>query len=366
MDYDLQKIASQFQFEGLLKSVELFGSGHINDTFRVICDKDNTIQYFILQRINHNVFKNPSQLMDNIVRVTEHIKNKLQIQTVEDIDRKVLSVISTRDGKSYYQDDHGNYWRACSYISNGRTYDKVPSPEFAYEAARQFGLFTNMLIDLPGTPLYETIKDFHNGPRRFYKFEQILELDSCNRAKGVQKEIKFIVAHKNILNVLPELVKHGEIPLRPTHNDTKINNVVFDIHTNEALCVIDLDTVMPGLTLFDFGDMVRTAAATADEDEPDASRMSLDITLFSELARGFIEQTDSFLTQAEKRCFAFSCQVIILEQAVRFLTDYLEGDLYYKIHRPNHNLDRCRTQLKLIQSIIEQQEQIIKVVEKYC
>ena len=358
MNYDLHEMASRFQFKGLLTSIEPFGTGHINDTFRVNCDEEGVSRRFVLQRINHHIFKNLDQLMDNIVRVTEHIKNKLQQQRVDDIGRKALSVIPTIDGKNCYRDNNGNYWRACSYISNGRTYDRVLSPELAYEAARQFGLFAKMLTDLPGPPLHETIKDFHNGPKRFRKFEKVLELDSCNRAKDVKKEIDFVIAHKDILNVLPGLVEQGKIPVRITHNDTKINNVVFDTDTNEALCVIDLDTVMPGLTLFDFGDMVRTAAATADEDEPDASRMSLDITLFSELARGFIEQTDSFLTQAEKRCFAFSCQVIIFEQAVRFLADYLEGDIYYKISRPIHNLDRTRTQISLLKSAIAQQDQM--------
>jgi Ser/Thr protein kinase RdoA (MazF antagonist) len=304
--------------------------------------------------------------MDNIVRVTEHVKNKLKLQQVEDINRKVLSVIATRDGKSYYQDNVGNYWRACSYISNGHTYDRAPSPEYAYQAARQFGLFAKMLTDLPEPPLFETIKDFHNGPKRFHRFERVLELNPCNRAKDVKEEIEFIAAHKDIFDVLPELVGRGEIPLRATHNDTKINNVVFDIETNEAICVIDLDTVMPGLTLFDFGDMVRTAAATVDEDEPDFSKMNLDITLFQELVRGFVEHTASFLAEAEKKHLTFACRVIIMEQAVRFLTDYLEGDIYYKTHRLSHNLDRTRTQIALLRSAMAQQEQMVRVIERYC
>lgn len=363
MKYEPGEIALQFQFDGTFKSAEPFGTGHINDTYRVAYDKHGSVSYFVLQRINHHVFKKPQQVMDNISRVTEHIRNKLIRQNTADIERKVLKVIVTHAGNTCYHEKQGDYWRAYHYVGNGRTYDKAPSAKFAYEAAKQFGLFGKMLIDMPGPRLHVTIPDFHNGPKRFNKFKKVLESDSFKRAKEVKEEIDFILANEEILNVLPRLVEKGEIPLRPTHNDTKINNVIFDIESNEALCVIDLDTVMPGLTLFDFGDMVRTAASTADEDEPDAAKMGMDIELFGAIARGFAEQTGSFLAGAEKEYFAFSAQVIIFEQVVRFLTDYLEGDVYYKIGRASHNLDRTHTQIALVKSAMAQEEQTNRIVK---
>ena len=235
MKYEPAEIALHFQFEGTFESAEPFGAGHINDTFRVAYDKGDSVGYFVLQRINHHVFKKPHQLMDNMVRVTEHIRNKLIGQDTVDIERKVLKVIVTHDAKTFYHDQRRNYWRAYHYIGNGRTYDKAPAAKFAYEGAQQFGLFGKILIDMPGSALHVTIPDFHNGPKRFNKFKKVLESDSFKRAKEVKEEIDFILANEQILNVLPKLVEKGEIPLRPTHNDTKINNVVFDIESNDRL-----------------------------------------------------------------------------------------------------------------------------------
>jgi thiamine kinase-like enzyme len=363
MSEDVSLIAGQFQIEGQLSAVQAFGSGHINDTFSVICEHDGDTRRYVLQRINHEIFKNPPKLMENVVRVTEHIRKKVEVENSAEVSRQ-LNVIKTQGGFGCYKDLDGQYWRMYNMIEDAMTYDTIESAALAFEAARMFGWFQRILTDLPGEPLYDTIPDFHNTPKRFRDFQNVLDKNPFNRAKDVKAEIDFVLDNAWICDVLLDLVKGGQIPIRITHNDTKINNVMLDEKTGRGVCVIDLDTVMPGLSLYDMGDMIRTATCPAAEDEKDLSKIHMDINLFEQLARGFSHETGRFLTDAEKKNLAFSGMLITFEQFIRFLGDYLAGDVYYKIHREGHNLDRARTQMKLVESIMEQREQMEQLVQE--
>jgi len=357
MEYDAGAVAANFNLAGRLIRSESFGSGHINDTYCLTCEKDRRQINYILQRINHHVFKNPPAMMENIRRVTNHIRRKLQEQQSGLVSRQLI-VIDAKDGADFFHDDRGNYWRLYNRIENAVTHDTIESPELAYEAARMFGWFAEMLTDLPGPPLHETIVDFHATPKRFKTFMEVLQQDPCNRAKNVRAEIDFVLENAGICDVLLNYADNGKIPVRITHNDTKINNVLLDEKTHKGVCVIDLDTVMPGLSLYDFGDMVRTATNPAEEDEPDLSIVTMRMPIFEMLLKGFAEETHTFLTPTEKKNMAFAGKLITFEQMIRFLADHLAGDIYYKIHREGHNLDRCRTQMKMVQSIIAQEEQM--------
>ncbi len=294
--------------------------------------------------------------MENIERVTTHLGKK--IESNPDKIRRVLTLILTHDGKSFYRDENGNYWRVYIFIENARTFDAVESPRQALEAARAFGNFQKLLADLPAPRLHDTIPDFHHTPKRFAALEKTIETDAVNRAHLAKAEIVFALKHKTICNALLD----AKLPERVTHNDTKFNNVMLDDATGEGICVIDLDTVMPGLGLYDFGDMVRTTTSPAKEDERDLSKVAMQFPMFEALARGYLESAN-FLTKAEKQFLTFSGKLITFEIGVRFLTDFLAGDTYFKVHRDGHNLDRCRTQFKLVESIERQEEQMNKLVE---
>lgn len=363
MNYDLELIAQQFKVDGKIETVDPLGSGLINDTFCVVSKKADGPKRYVLQRINHVIFKNPVQVMENICRVTEHIRAKLKKQRSKSADRQVV-VITTKNDECCYADPDGNYWRMYNLVRNAMTLDKLETPQMAYEAARMFGWFQRMLIDLPGEPLYETIPDFHTTPKRYQAFLEVLERDPCGRAKETKKEIDFVLKNAWICDVLLDEVAKGTVPVRITHNDTKINNVMLDVQTHKGICVIDLDTVMPGLSLYDFGDMVRTGTSPVEEDDTDLSKVSMRMQMFEMLAKGFAEETHSFLTDVEKKNLAFSGKLITFEQMIRFLGDYLAGDTYYKILRPGHNLDRARNQMKLVQSIIRQEEEMNAVAKK--
>ena len=362
MTPDMKQISSHFQAEGVFKNARPLGSGHINDTYLVTYEHKGKSTNLAVQRINHKIFLDPPAVMSNIARVTNHVRQKLLADSVKDISRRVLTIIPAVDSKNYYVDEHGNYWRAYLYIDNGKIYDTPESTSIARIAAQMFGRFLEMLVDIPGSSLAETIPDFHNGPKRFKSFEAAVARDPHNRAVTAKTEIDFIMKHSDILDVLPDLVEKGKIPIRVTHNDTKINNVIFDRTSGEGLCVIDLDTVMPGLILYDFGDMVRTTTCPAAEDEKDFSKVILQLEMFEALVHGFLENTASFITDAEKKHLAFAGKMITFEQAVRFLTDYLAGDTYYKVHYEGQNLDRSKTQLKLVQSIMENEEKMNSIV----
>jgi len=362
IDKKAKLVVNRFNICGEPAGIAPVTRGHINDTYIVICDDGGLAVRFALHRINHAVFKNPPSMMENITRVTEHIRRKMQ--TVDpSLASRQLSVIDTDDGRSYCQDFDGNFWRMYNFIENAVTYDRLESAERAHEAARMFGWFQRMLTDLPGPPLHETIPDFHNTPKRFAAFQEVLKADTLNRAKDVRCEIDFLFENSGICSVLQDLADKGDIPVRIVHNDTKINNVMLDEETDRGICVVDLDTVMPGLSVYDFGDMIRTAANSAAEDERDLSKVTVDISIFEALVRGFAAETGGFLTVLEREHLVTAAKLITFEQFIRFLTDYLAGDVYYKTHRQGHNLDRSRTQMKLVRSIVGQEEAMRTLVE---
>jgi Ser/Thr protein kinase RdoA (MazF antagonist) len=296
--------------------------------------------------------------MENIERITAHLAAKLEGEP--DCARRVLSLIPTRDGRAWHSDAENTYWRAYRFIEGARAYDTVDSTEHAYQAAKAFGRFQQMLVNLPAPRLHDTIPGFHDTPKRFSAFERALEADAANRALSGKPEIAFALAHKPIVDVL----LNANLPERVTHNDTKINNVLLDDETSEGLCVIDLDTAMPGLALNDFGDLVRTATSPTREDERDLSKVKVQLPMFEALLRGYLSSAGGFLTKSEKLHLPFGGKLIAFEQGIRFLADYLAGDIYYKVHRDGHNLDRCRTQFKLVECIEQQEEEMNSLVSE--
>jgi Ser/Thr protein kinase RdoA (MazF antagonist) len=355
--HDFRAVARQFQMHGEFLHAEPYGSGHINDTYRANFAQSGTPVRYILQRINQTAFKDPVALMENVQRVTAHVGAKVSSQP--DSSRRALTLIPTRQGAAYHRDAQGNFWRAFIFIEKARTYDAVGSPEQAFEAAKAFGQFQRMLADLPAPRLHDTIPDFHHTPKRFAALEKAIESDARNRARLAKPEIEFALRHKPITGVLLDL----RLPERVTHNDTKFNNVLFDEASGEAICVIDLDTVMPGLVLYDFGDLVRSATSPVGEDERDLSKVEMQFPMFEALVRGYLASAAEFLSKTEKMHLPFAAKLITLEQGIRFLADFLAGDTYYKVHRQNHNLDRCRTQFKLVESIERQEDQMHRTVE---
>lgn len=348
--------ARQFEGRGEFFEARPYGSGHINDTYLVFFDAGDVPFRFILQRINHNIFKKPVALMENIQRVTAHLA--AQVAGEPDWKRRVLRLISARDGRAWHVDEEGNHWRAYRFIEKASSYDAVESPAQAYQAARAFGRFQQLLASLPPPRLNDTIPDFHHTPKRFRALEQAVDADAAGRAIQAKPEIDFAMARRSITGVLLD----AKLPERVTHNDTKFNNVLLDDDSGEAICVIDLDTVMPGLAPYDFGDMVRTTTSPAIEDERDLSKVTMQFPMFDALVRGYLDSAGEFLTRAEKNLLAFSGKLITFELGVRFLTDYLAGDTYFKVHRKGHNLDRGRTQFKLIESIEQQEEKMERLV----
>lgn len=355
--FDVRAVAAQFEFRGELSAIAPHGNGHINDTFLVTCSAGSTATRYILQHINRNVFRDPGAVMQNIEQVTQY----LAIRTAgePDADRRALTLIPTRDGRNWLVDPQGETWRAYRFIERAHTYDTATSVEQAFQAALAFGIFQQQLASLPPPRLQDTIPHFHHTPRRFFALEHAVAADVKGRAAQARPEIEFALARKSITNVLLD----AGLPERITHNDTKFNNVLLDDTTHEAICVIDLDTVMPGLALYDFGDMVRTTTSPAEEDERDLAKVTMQFPLFEALVRGYLQATRGFLTQEEKQYIAFSGKLITFEIGIRFLADYLAGDTYFKVHREGHNLDRCRTQFKLVESIEQQEERMNRLVE---
>jgi Ser/Thr protein kinase RdoA (MazF antagonist) len=359
MDQNHAAIAARnFEIDGELTSIAPYGSGHINDTCCAVYQQAGVLVRFIVQRINTGIFKDPAALMDNVARVTAHLAAK-QVREPDGA-RRVLTLIPARDGRAWHVDAEGGYWRMYRFIEGARSYDAVESVEQAYESAKAFGRFQQLLSDLPAPRLHDTIPGFHNTPKRFTVLEHAVDADVVNRAVNARAEIGFALAHRLIAGLL----LNANLPERVTHNDTKINNVLLDDATGEGLCVIDLDTVMPGLALYDFGDMVRTATSPSREDERDLSRVTMQFNLFEALVRGYLSSARSFLTTAEKQHLVSAGKVIAFEQGIRFLTDYLSGDTYYKVYRAGQNLDRCRTQFKLVASIEQQEEAMHRLVNE--
>jgi Phosphotransferase enzyme family len=349
--------ARKFAIEAEPVYVAPYGSGHIHDTFCVEFAHGEMRQRAILQRMNERIFRNLHALMENIERVTEHVSAKAA--GASDAERRALRLIPTRKGGTWLRDEAGRAWRAYRMIERARTVDAVSRPEEAFEAGKAFGSFQNLLADLPAPRLHETIPDFHHTPKRFATLTRAIEQDSAGRAKTAAAEVAFALGHEPMTRVLIE----AGLPERVTHNDTKINNVMLDQTSGEGLCVIDLDTAMPGLAPYDFGDMVRTATSRAAEDERDLSKVEMEFALYEALLRGYLSSAGGFLTKDERALLAFSGKLITFEIGMRFLTDYLEGDRYFKVHREGHNLDRCRTQFALARSIADQEERMNRLAE---
>ena len=351
-------------FEGRYLSYERYGNGHINDTFIVYFEQGEKKVRYILQRMNHEIFKKPEQLMSNICNVTEFLKKRIEEHS-GDVSRETMNVIYTRDGEAYYKDSIGSYWRGYRFIEDAICYDAVQKPEDFYESAVTFGHFQNLLAEYDAASLYETIADFHNTPVRFQAFLKAVEQDTAGRVKEVGPEIEFLREREADMNVCMELLKQGELPLRVTHNDTKLNNIMMDKETGKGICVIDLDTVMPGLAINDFGDSIRFGANTAQEDERDISKVSLSLELFELYTKGFLEGCNGSLTKKEIEMLPMGAKLMTLECGMRFLTDHLQGDTYFRIHREGHNLDRCRTQLALVADMERNWDDMKRIVEKY-
>lgn len=356
-------MASAFACAGTYQCEEPYGSGHINDTYRVhYAHKDGPKRY-IRQRMNQQVFRDIPTLMENIGQVIRHQRKKLGASDVEDLDRRVLTLIPTVDGMDYYQDKQGDFWRTYLFVDDAVGIDVVQSELQAFEAARTFGEFQSQLTDLP-VQLHETIPNFHHTRSRFDAFMLAVEADEFNRAASVKAEIHFAESRESQVDILLRRIASGEIPERVTHNDTKLNNVLMDRVTGKGLCVIDLDTVMPGSVLYDFGDLVRTTTTTAAEDEVDLSGVEMNIEYFTALVQGYLEAASSFLMPAEKELLAFSGNLITFEVGLRFLTDYLQGDTYFKTHRDGQNRDRCRTQFKMVESMENRMDEMRGIVER--
>lgn len=347
----MEKAVFAFPLVGKPVECKVFGHGHINFTLRV---KTDAGAEYVLQRINRYVFKDPERLMANVGSVTAYLKARVTDP------RAALHFLPARDGKCYYVDEDGEYWRMYDFVG-GFCLDAPESDEDFYQSALAFGRFQEMLSDFPADTLYETIPEFHNTVNRYQMFRQVLEADSCGRAAGVQKEIAFVLRREADGAVLQQMRESGALPLRVTHNDTKLNNVLLDKETRKSLCVLDLDTVMPGLSLYDFGDSIRFGAATAAEDEPDTEKMGLDLHLFEIYTQGYMEACPS-LTDMEIQMMPVGAKTLTLELAVRFLTDYLDGDRYFKIDYPDHNLVRARAQMKLVADMEQKWDAMNRIV----
>lgn len=350
---ELLHILDQFQLEEKAVSAEPFGNGHINDTLKVTNEKGE-IKY-VLQRINHLIFTNVDMLQSNIHTVTTHIRRKLEAAGESDIDRKVLTFLPTKDGKNYYFDGD-SYWRVCLFIPRSRSFEEV-TPELSREAGKAFGRFQSMLADLPEGALGETIPNFHNMEFRLQQFREALEADAAGRLEEVKELVAEIEKRAEAMCIQERLYREGKLKKRTNHCDTKVNNILFD-EEGKVLCVIDLDTVMPGFVLSDIGDFIRTGANTGAEDDEDLDRVGVNLEIFKAYTAGYMETAQAFLTPDEIRLLPYGGRLLTYMQTVRFLTDYINGDTYYKIHSPKHNLIRTKAQFKLLQSLEAHQQEM--------
>jgi len=354
----LKEIFSLFKTKGSYINGKPYGSGHIHDTFLIeTSGSDN----YVLQRLNNNVFKNIPAMQENIERVTNHIREKLKARNSKDIKRECLTFLYSHTGKTWINDGDGSYWRTSIYIPDHRSYDIMDTPLKAFESGKAIGNFQSMLADFKGKPLNETIPYFQHVGKRLETFLNKIKEDRVNRVSSVADDIRFINDRAEEMKVILNLGSDGIMPVRITHNDTKFNNILLD-QNDKALCLIDLDTVMPGFIHYDFGDAMRTGANNATEDEPDLSKVNFNLEMFSAFSEGYLSEARSFITPKELEYLAFAPLLITYTQAVRFLTDYIDGDRYYKIHHEHHNLQRTKAQIKLIMSMEEQYEEMKNII----
>lgn len=355
-----------FGFGNKCSYVRPFGAGHINETYAVYMpneEGEDELMY-VLQRINKNVFKNPDAVMENIFGVTEFLRRVIR-EDGGDPDRETLSYIKTKTGENYFEDTDGFPWRCYNYIADSVCYQSAENAEQFYQSARSFGHFLKQLGNYPAETLHETIPKFHDTESRLADFKRALKRDVKNRARTCRREIHFVQEREKDCSVLMEQVRQGNLPLRVTHNDTKLNNILFDEKSNKGLCIIDLDTIMPGLALSDYGDSIRFGASTAAEDEQDLSKVHFDLELFEAYTRGYLEAAGDVLTPAEKAYLPWGARLLTLECGMRFLTDYLQGDTYFKTEYANHNLVRARTQFKLVEEMEQHFDEMHEIVKKY-
>ena len=360
---DIKQAIRQFNFEGKYLSAEELRSGNINSTYKLIFAKadGNRIGY-ILQKINTVVFKDPDGVMENIINVIDHIDKKL-VAKGENTDRRLLHFITTKSGGYMCKDTNGYFWRAYLFVDGVTAHNSISEPNLFYEAGRGFGEFQKNLFDFPAEKLHETIPDFHNTKRRFYAFVAAIAEDKAGRVRDLESEIDFLFERRKMMSEVVDKIDSGILPVRVTHNDTKLNNVLIDDATGKAVCVIDLDTVMPGSSLYDYGDAIRFGASTAAEDEPDVSKITIDMDLFKLFTKGFVEEVASALTKEEIHYLPLGAKVMTCELALRFLTDYINGDEYFKINSPDHNLVRARAQMKLLTEIEKKYDEMTEYVD---
>lgn len=359
-----QEALEGFDIPGRFVECVPCGNGHINDTYMVTFEEENGLCRYSLQHMNRSVFKDPVSLMNNILHVTAYLKEQIRSQG-GDPQRETLDFVCTREGAPYFVDSYGEYWRAYHFVEDAYALEEISNPQDFYESAVAFGHFQRMLADFPADSLTETIAGFHDTKARFAAFEQAVAADVCHRTEGVQQEIRFVRDRYDVACVLGDLLEAGKLPLRVTHNDTKSNNVLIDKATGRGLCVIDLDTVMPGLAVNDFGDSIRFGASTGAEDEKDLSKIWCDLELYETYMKGFVEGCGGTLTDMEIECLPVGARVMTYECGMRFLTDYLSGDTYFKTAYPTHNLDRARTQFKLVWDMEQKWEKMQAIAEKY-
>jgi len=364
MENKVLELKEKFNIAGDFVGYEIFKSGHINTTVMARFEVDGKIKEYVFQKINKYVFKKPEEVMENISNVTNYIKNKLKSRG-EKTSRRVLKFYPSQSGKHFTIDENGDYWRVYKFVNKSITFNETDNLKVLEETGKAFGEFQQLLDGYPIKDLNIIIPHFHNTVNRYKIFKEVLENNPVGRVQKVQEEINQYLAIEQIATKMYKMQKMGELQLRVTHNDTKCNNVLFDEETGKYLCVIDLDTIMPGLVGFDFGDAVRFAGNTCSEDETDLDKVKLDFDKFEALTKGFISRVGTSLTKAEQETLALGAITMTVECGVRFLTDYIDGDNYFKTEYPEHNLDRARCQLKLALDMIENYDKMQEIVETY-
>ena len=366
VSFDLKKICDMFTLEGIFTGYEKINNGHVNSTYTLIFEETGKVAKYVLQEVNTEAFKKPQELMANIVAVTSHIRKKNEEMNIPWADRGTLTFLPCKNGKYYFIDEDNNCWRMYNFIDDVYTCNSITDAQVFSNAGVAFGNFQNVLADFDGSTLFETIEKFHNTASRFENLKIAIEKNASGRLQNVKDEIEFALAREADTHVLVDRIDEGKLPLRVTHNDTKLNNILFDNVSNQGICIIDLDTVMPGLSLYDFGDSIRFGANTAAEDEKDLSKVTLSLPLYEAYVKGYLSSAKDALTDLEKELLPFGAKMMTYECGIRFLTDYLNGDIYFHIAYPEHNLDRCRTQFKLVAEMEEKMEQMNEITKKYC
>lgn len=366
VSFNIETIRNIFDIKGEFVEYKQNTNGHVNSTFILKFKENEEIKKYVLQMISTDIFKNPEGLMSNIVGVTNHIRKKNEEMNTPWVDRCTLTFLPTTNGKYYYIDENNNCWRVYKFIDDVYTCNVIDNAEVFCNAGKSFGEFQNLLADYDINSLYDTIENFHNTVSRFADFKKAVQENLSGRLHNVKEEVEFAIAREKDTHILVDLIAEGKLPLRVTHNDTKLNNILFDNETDKGICIIDLDTVMPGLSLYDFGDSIRFGANTAAEDEKDVSKVSLDLDLYEAYVKGYLESAKDALTDLEKELLPFGAKLMTYECGIRFLMDYLNGDKYFHTDYDDHNLVRARTQFALVADMEKKMEQMKEITKKYC